>query len=257
MFRAIPKFIVFAFVLFLYMIVSLCIYALCLFKINRARPFLTVLVSYVSRAALAIIGINVVQKNVTSQIPDHSMIVSNHLSYMDVFIISSKFPTCFVTSVEMKNTFFLGHLCMLGGCLFVDRKNRRKIHKEVKELTMALKHKLNVVVFPEATSTDGAHVYPFKPPMLQAAIDAHAEILPLCLNYRKLDGEIVSKKNHELVFWFGDKPFFEHALALFAKKRVEVELSVLNVVEAKNFATKSELAVHVHDLIQSHYQNIT
>ena len=257
MFRAIPKFIVFAFVLFLYMIVSLCIYALCLFKINRARPFLTVLVSYVSRAALAIIGINVVQKNVTSQIPDHALIVSNHLSYMDVFIISSRFPTCFVTSVEMKKTFFLGQLCMLGGCLFVDRKNRRHIHKEVKELTFALKHKLNVVVFPEATSTDGAQVYPFKPPMLQAAIDAHAEILPLCLNYRKLDGEDISKKNHELVFWFGDKPFFEHALALFARKRVDVELSVLNMVEAKNFATKSELSIHVHGLIQSHYQNIT
>ncbi len=257
MFRAIPKFIVFAIVLFIYMILSLCIYALCFFKINKARPFLTVLVSYVSRAALTIIGINVVQKNLTATIPDHALIVSNHLSYMDVFIISSRFPTCFVTSMEMKRTFFLGHLCMLGGCLFVDRKNRRNIHKEVKELTHALKHKLNVAVFPEATSTDGAQVYPFKPPMLQAAIDSHAEILPLCLNYRKLDGEEVSKKNHELVFWFGDKPFFEHALALFSKKRVEVELSVLDIVEAKKFATKSELAVHVHDLIQSQYKNIT
>lgn len=257
MLRAIPKFIVFALVLFIYLLVSLAIYTLCFFKIERARPYLTHLVSYVSKAALNIIGIHVVQKNLTASIPDHALIVSNHLSYMDVFIISSRFPTCFVTSVEMKKTFFLGHLCMLGGCLFVDRKNRRNIHKEVKELTYALKHKLNVVVFPEATSTDGAQVYPFKPPMLQAALDSHSLILPLCLNYRSLDGETLSKKNHEIVFWFGDKPFFEHALALFARKKVDVELTVMNVVEARGFATKSQLAVHVHDLIQSQYKNIS
>lgn len=256
MLRAIPKFIVFALVLFIYLLISLAIYAFCFFKIERARPYLTHLVSYVSKSALRIIGINVVQKNLTGNIPDHALIVCNHLSYMDVFIISSRFPTCFVTSVEMKKTFFLGHLCMLGGCLFVDRKNRRNIHKEVKELTYALKHKLNVVVFPEATSTDGAQVYPFKPPMLQAALDSHSLILPLCLNYRKLDGADISKKNHEKVFWFGEKTFFDHALVLFARKNVEVELTVMDAVEAKEFATKSDLAVHVHDLIQSQYKNI-
>lgn len=255
MLRAIPKFTVFALVLVIYFIVSLCIYAFCAFKIEKARPYLTHLVSYVSRAALKIIGINVVQKNEVL-LPDHCLIVSNHLSYMDVFIISSRFPTCFVTSVEMKKTFFLGHLCMLAGCLFVDRKNRRNIHKEVRELTHALKHKLNVVIFPEATSTDGARVYPFKTPMLQAALDSHSSILPLCLNYKKLDGAEVTKMNHEVVFWFGDKPFFEHALELFSRRKIEVEISVLAVVEAKGYEHKSELALSLHDRIQSHYKNI-
>jgi 1-acyl-sn-glycerol-3-phosphate acyltransferase len=256
MIRAIPKFIVFAFVLLIYFILSLCIYAICLFKIERARPFLTHLVSYVSKAALKIIGINVVRKNVTTTVPQHCLIVSNHLSYMDVFIISSQFPTCFVTSVEMKNTFFLGQLCMLGGCLFVDRKNRRNIHKEIRELTHALKQKLNVVVFPEATSTDGAQVYPFKTPMLMAALDSHSQILPLCLNYKKLDGEPVTLKNKKIVFWFGDQSFADHAIHLFAKKKVEVELAVLPVIETASFESKSDLAIQCHDLIQSHYKNI-
>lgn len=256
MIRAIPKFIVFASVLMIYFILSLCIYSFCFFKIERARPYLTHLVSYISKAALIIIGINVVRKDLTGTLPDRSLIISNHLSYMDIFIISSEFPTCFVTSVEMKNTFFLGHLCMLGGCLFVDRKNRRNIHKEIRELTHALRHKLNVVVFPEATSTNGAHVHPFKPPMLQAALDSHTQILPLCLNYRKLDGEDVSLKNRDDVFWYGDRTFFDHAIVLFARKKVDVELSVLPVIDAKNFATKSELAIYCHDLIQSQYKNI-
>lgn len=257
MFRAILKFSVFALVIAMYFILSLCIYAMCLLKIQKARPYLTHLVSYVSKAALRIMGIHISQKDELESYPQHAMIISNHLSYLDIFIISSRFPTCFVTSVEMKNTFFLGHLCQLGGCLFVDRKNRRNIHKEVKELTFALKHKLNVVVFPEATSGDGAHLLNFKAPMLQAAIDSHSLILPLCLNYKKLDGEKITLENRDLVFWYGAMTFFPHAVKLFQRKRVDVELSVMNTLEAKNFETKSDLALCLHDLIQSRYQNIT
>lgn len=256
MLRAILKFIAFALVLLIYVCVSLGIYALSRFKIQRARPYLTHLVSYVSKAALRIIGINVVQKNIIGKFPDHALIVSNHLSYVDIFIISSRFPSCFVTSMEMKETFFLGHLCMLGGCLFVDRKNRRNIHKEVRELTYALKHKLNVAIFPEAKSTDGANVYPFKSPLLQAAIDSHSKILPLCLNYVNLDGSPITRKNHDTAFWYGDKPFFTHALSLFSRKSVDIELVVLETVEASFFETKSDLAIYLHDLIQSQYKNI-
>lgn len=256
MLRAILKFTVFALVITMYFIISLCIYTLNRFKITKARPKLTHLVSWVSRSALKIMGIAVVQKNECTSVPDHALIVCNHLSYMDVFIISSRFPTCFVTSVEMKNTFFLGHLCQLGGCLFVDRKNRRHIHREVRELTYALKHKLNVTVFPEATSHDGTHVRSFKPPMLQAAIDSESRILPLCLNYRSLDGEAITDTNRDLVFWYGAMTFFPHAVKLFQRRRVEVELTVMESVEAKSFETKSELASHLHALIQSRYQNI-
>ena len=55
---------------------------------------------------------------------EKTLVVSNHLSYLDVIAMAAYFPACFVTSVEMKNTFFLGQICEAGGCLYVEETKK-------------------------------------------------------------------------------------------------------------------------------------
>jgi lyso-ornithine lipid O-acyltransferase len=66
-------------------------------------------------------------------------IVANHVSYTDIFAIASIAPACFVTSLEMKKTPLLGQITLAAGCLYVDRKNRDNIEKEVKNVVDGLK----------------------------------------------------------------------------------------------------------------------
>lgn len=100
------------------------------------------------------------------------LVLCNHLSYTDVIAISSVFPSVFVTSVEVRDSAFVGMMSNLGGSVFVERRNREHIEKEIAEITRALKEGLNVVIFPEATSSNGETVLPFKRSLLKAAIDA-------------------------------------------------------------------------------------
>jgi 1-acyl-sn-glycerol-3-phosphate acyltransferase len=184
------------------------------------------------------------------------LIISNHLSYLDILIISIYFPSCFVTSKEMKHTPFLGQVCLLGGCLFVERRKKAGLNDEVKELSESLKKGLNVAIFPEAKSTNGEAVLSFKRPLFQAAILSQARVLPVCINYLTLDGEKLTLKNRDNVFWYGDTAFLTHVLRLFSHRGLSAELVVLPSIDAAEAADKTALADKAYASISSAYKAI-
>lgn len=235
---------------------ALLILIFCGFNFNRARPYLTKVIARTSQIGLFVFNIKI-KKNLTLINPTANyLIVSNHLTYLDILIISSFFPVCFVTSVEMKNTPFLGQLCLLGGCLFVERRSKRGLGGEVEELTRALERGLNVAIFPEATSTNGESVIKFKRPLFQAAINSKARVLPICLNYKNLDQEKVSLKNRDHIFWYDATPFYIHALKLFSYSTIEAEISILSEIDSTKFQDKLELSDKCYEAVSSEYFNI-
>lgn len=161
----------------------------------------------------------------------NALFVGNHLSYLDVLVISSQQPACFVTSKEIKATPFLGLICQMAGCLFVERRNKFGIHKEVAELSEGLRHGLNVAIFPEATSTNGTGILRFRRPLYIAAIDAKRPIVPFCLNYRTVGGEPINSVSRDSVMWYGDMPFASHLWALTSSGGIEVDLHFLPPIE--------------------------
>ena len=251
------RFIIFLIALVGYCLVSFSVFIFSGFSLVKGRPFLIKIISLGSKIGLVIFGVKVRKDFTISGYHQNYLIVSNHLSYLDILVISSFFPTCFVTSQEMKETPFLGQLCMLGGCLFVERRKRSGITNEVKELALALASGLNVVIFPEARSTNGEAVIPFRRPLFQAAINSQTDILPMCINYRTLDGEKLTLKNRDKVFWYGDKSFFAHAFSLMTHKSVVAELTAMNPIDSKNFSDKNALADASYELVRNEYQVIT
>lgn len=158
--------------------------------------------------------------------PHPKLIVSNHLSYLDVLAFSLKFRSSFVTSLEVKNSVLLGEIVTAAGCLFVDRKDRRNLGLEVAELSDALRDGLNVAIFPEATSTNGDSVIRFRRPLFNAALQANVPIVPVSVNYVLVDGQPVGGHNRDLVCWYGDMDFLPHFLKVTRLKGVDVELRV-------------------------------
>jgi len=131
-----------------------------------------------------------------------------------------------VTSREIQRTPFLGTLVTAAGCLFVDRQDKRRLGQEVQELADALTDGMHVVVFPEATSTNGDAVLRFRRPLFHAAAAADVPVLPLTLNYTTVDGTSVGPQNRDLICWYGDMGFAPHFLALLGLRGVCAELVV-------------------------------
>lgn len=157
----------------------------------------------------------------------NGLYVGNHLSYLDVLVISSVLPAGFVTSREIRETPFLGLICEMAGSLFVERRSRANLLGEVAELTEGLKNGLNIAIFPEATSTNGAKILRFKRPLYLAGVQAGANIIPFCLNYRTVGGKPLTTVTRDWVFWYGDMDFAPHLWALAGSGGVMVELQFL------------------------------
>jgi len=158
------------------------------------------------------------------------LIVGNHLSYMDILILASRFPLSFVTSYEIKETPVLGQLCELAGCLFVERRRRDNRSRELIEITDALMEGSDVVIFPEATSTNGEQVLQFRKPMFETAQRAETQVIPFCLNYRSLDKNPISFLTRDHIFWYGSMPFLPHLWSLAKYSQVDVKLEILEPV---------------------------
>ncbi len=240
-----------------YICAALLVYCFTGFDPKKARPILSKIVQVTSRAGLVIFNVRVNTNLNLDEIKGHHLIVSNHLTYLDILILSSHFNTSFVTSQEMKGTPVLGHLCLLGGCFFVERRKRSGIRKEIQDLSDSLKTKHNIVIFPEATSTNGEAVIKFRKPLFQAAFDSNTRVLPVCLNYRTLDNEKITVKNRDHVFWYGDMSFFTHAMTLLSHKGIEADLTILNPLSPEDFPDKNTMADQCYALISLEYQNIT
>ncbi len=174
---------------------------------------------------------------------ENFLVVGNHLSYLDPFVMASILPTLFVTSVDMGETAGLGHVCKIAGCIFVERRNRTTIEKDIAQMTDALKDGLNVTIFPEGTSGDGADLLPFKKSLLMSAVFAGKNILPVTLKYTEIDGEPFNRENHDKICWYGDEmPFGPHFLRLMTVRSLKAELHFLPVIPVTAESTRQDLA---------------
>lgn len=203
---------------------------------------------------LKLMGIEVETKDLERTEKRGKLLVGNHMSYIDVLFTAAINPGCFVTSVEMKKTPFLGQICQLGGCVFVERRNKKNLKNEIREITESLKNGLDVYVFPEATSTNGDEVIRFRRPLFNAAIEAGVEILPLTINYNKLNDIEVNEGNRDYICWYGDMTFFDHLWNLFAIRRIDVSVDFHPRIEQTPSIEALELAEKSHDLVKSSFR---
>ena len=99
-----------------------------------------------------------------------------------------------------------------------------------------------MVIFPEATSTNGEQVLRFRKPLFLSAIDAGRPVVPFCLNYRTVGGESISLSNRDKVCWYGDMDFLPHLWTLASSGGVQLDLHFLKPISTQLEMDASELA---------------
>jgi 1-acyl-sn-glycerol-3-phosphate acyltransferase len=118
----------------------------------------------------------------------HGLIVTNHISWLDVFVLNAVVPMRFVAKSEVRRWPVIGWLCARAQTIFLERGKARSAARINVQMVSLLQHGECLAIFPEGTTTDGTGVAHFHSSLLQPAIDAGALVHPVAIRYQDIDG---------------------------------------------------------------------
>ena len=136
---------------------------------------------------LYILNVEVVSSSIN--MPRSGIIVTNHISWLDVFVLNAITPMRFVAKSEVRQWPLFGWLCARAQTLFIERGRARDAARINKQLVRFLRAGESLAVFPEGTTTDGRSVGVFHASLLQPAIDAKVPIYPVAIRYQDAHGQ--------------------------------------------------------------------
>jgi 1-acyl-sn-glycerol-3-phosphate acyltransferase len=132
-------------------------------------------------------------------LPGNLLIVANHISWLDIFVIHALQPARFVAKAELRRWPVRGWLSTSVGTLYVGRGRRRHASAVNSEAASALSRGDVVAIFPEGTTTDGMTMLPFKGSLLQPIVDAGGHVQPIAIRYRDAFGVQMSLRRTQAI----------------------------------------------------------
>ncbi len=188
------------------------------------------------------------------QIPQGHLIICNHLSYMDVLVIASKIPTLFVTSTEMRDTPFLGWITRMGECLYVNRRSHKNLNQEILTIQNWINKGFNVLIFPEATTSNGIALKPFKSSLLQISQNGTIPISAYCLKYTHLDDGIITEQTMTAtISWFENASFLPHVFKQFMNQKVIFSLTEVDCFLSNSMPDRKSIVHRLEKKISEEY----
>ena len=198
------------------LVVCGAIVALTLFRLCGDRRRLLLKQTW-SAALLDALGVEV-EADLTHAVPG-ALLVANHISWIDIFVINAVMPSAFVSKEEVRRWPIIGWLAAKNDTVFLRRGSRghaRIINEQVAGLLGQGKH---VAVFPEGTTTDGRSLLHFHAALLQPALAAGRPVLPAAISYWELDGQRSLAPRYD-----GDISLGECTRAILGRKRLIARL---------------------------------
>lgn len=170
------------------------------------------------------------------------LVVSGHVSWVDVFAIGAVMPGRFVAKSELISWPGLGLLARLMKVIPIERANLRGLPGVVDTVAARLRAGHTVVAFPEGTTWCGLAFGPFRPAMFQAAIDAGRPVQPLRLSYHHRDG-----RRSTTAAYIGDDTLLASIRRLMTARRTVARVHVASLqlpgTDRRDLAGRCESAV--------------
>jgi 1-acyl-sn-glycerol-3-phosphate acyltransferase len=138
----------------------------------------------------ALIGVRIFEVGRRSS-ASPALILSNHVSWVDISVITALAPVVFVAKSEVAGWPVFGWLARLQQTIFISRRARHQIGAATREIAGRLLSGDVVVLFAEGTSSDGTPVLPFRSSLVGAVHHAlgsathhtHVTVQPMSLAY--------------------------------------------------------------------------
>jgi len=198
--------------------------------------------AWLSRASRRHLRIFNYSATISGPIPQRGLLVSNHLSYLDILVIATITPAVFVSKAEVRQWPLFGWLAALAGTVFVNRERRTQVGKTNFEIEQALAENTLVTLFPEGTSSNGKQLLPFKTSLLEPVAQNTHNIALCSLHYEVPDGDA----SNDVCYW-GDHTFFPHLVHLIGKRSIHADIRFGKF--KKDTTDRKELARQLYDAV--------
>lgn len=133
-------------------------------------------------------GLSLVVHHDDARLDAGVMVVSNHVSWMDIFVINAWCPTPFVSKAEVRRWPLVGWFARQLDTIFLQREKRSDAKRIMHELAGRLERDKRLCVFPEGTTSGGHVLQPFHTNLFQAPVTAGRPVQPVCLMYEDAHG---------------------------------------------------------------------
>lgn len=161
------------------------------------------------------------------------LVVSNHVSWIDIVVLSAVAPLCFVAKREVGAWPFFGWLAKLQRSVFIDRERRHSTGHSRQELAGRLAEGDRVVLFPEGTSHNGASVLRFKSSFFAAAQEADVAVVPVTLAYVQNWRLPLTRRNRPHFAWYADMDLMPHLWEALCQGPLTVRVIIHPPLEAE------------------------
>jgi 1-acyl-sn-glycerol-3-phosphate acyltransferase len=192
-----------------------------------------------ARVTLLIMGVKVVVTGERPRAP--YLLASNHLSYLDIFVLWSQVDGFFLGKSELAKWPAIGPLIRAAGTVFINRSQRKGVVKAIEDVTKKILIGNGVIFFPEGTSSSGGEVRPFKSNLFQVAAHSNLDVNVAVLRYS------TTCKNHSAethMAWWGEMSFIPHFYHMlrFDKKVAHVKFlsTIVKHADRKTMAQNAE-----------------
>lgn len=175
-------------------------------------------VRWLARGVLRLLNIEV---RAAGQLPPGpSLLVANHLSWIDIVAVVAHHDCTFVAKDDVRDWPLVGVLGEALGVIWIDRRRKRDLIRAVAALSEALRRGDRVLLFPEGTTTTGRDVLPFRSSLVEAAVRAGVPVIPVALSVHAEHGQ------GETLCWVGDETLWAHLPRVKALRCASFEVRI-------------------------------
>jgi 1-acyl-sn-glycerol-3-phosphate acyltransferase len=196
------------------------------------------LVGWWSASLLRIVG---VATRVVGEPPGESeigaMVAANHVSWLDIFAVSSVRPTRFIAKSEIRDWPLAGWVVERAGTIFIHRARRRDTARINELVHAALAQGDRVGLFPEGTTTEGDQLLKFHSSLFEPAVANRAHVHPCALRYEYADGTLC-----RAVAYVGELSFMQSLGLVIRQRGVVARIAFAPVIETADLGTRRDVA---------------
>ncbi len=247
-------------ILTLFLLVTLPLMPLQALFIAYKLPLARYLPCWYHRVVCRLLGVRV-HLSGAPVAPGPVLIASNHISWLDIPVLSSVAPLSFVAKREVASWPFISWLAKLQRTIFIDRTRRSAVAETRAQILERLHNDERIVLFAEGTSSDGNQVLPFKSPLFAAiepdGLNGDGFQLQTCaIVYTHIHGLPMNRQQRPAIAWYGDMDMLSHAWGVLKGGPLDVHVRFGEPVSLKAVGDRKKLAVHAYDRVRVDFSQL-
>ena len=191
-----------------------------------------------SRRTLGLLGMEV---EVKGELPADGVIASNHLSYLDILVMSSIHPQIFLAKKEVAGWPLFGAFARWAGTEFIDRGRRSDVTAKATGFHRIVESGLLLTLFLEGTTSDGSTVLPFRTALLEPAIQGGWPVTPCAVHY-----DAVGADPAQFICYHGNMTLVPHFLGMIGRV-VAAKATVRYGGADRSLTDRKQMAAKLHE----------